>query len=183
METKLIDFCGGPGAGKSTMAYQLFGWMKKNQYSVAFAPEFATELCWQDRKKELTDQIYLLGEQHHRIYNLLGQVDYIVSDTSLALTLHYVKNSFDKYPTDQDLTENIRWTTSALAMYLHQYFNPITFYIDRKQRKFTPKGRAHTEEQANKFDGDIKEVLDNHAFGYTIVHTLDEVLKELNFVE
>lgn len=176
--TQIINFTGGPGAGKSTMAYQLFGWMKTKTMEAAFVPEFATELCWNDRKKELDDQFYVSAIHHHRIYNLLNTVDWIVTDSSLFLGINYADESFKKYTENLD---DIRWAMKSLLMHLYYNQPNITFFVDRTVRPFIPKGRAHTQEQSEKIDGRVKELLDSYQVPYYNVTSLDEVLKVLDF--
>ena len=94
--TKVINFYGGPSAGKSTMAAQLFGIMKANRFNVEYVPEFAKDLTWK-QSKCLDDQLYVFAVQHHALYTLLGQVDYIITDSPLLLSLHYVTIGLSKF--------------------------------------------------------------------------------------
>ena len=94
--TKVINFYGGPSAGKSTMAAQLFGIMKSKRLNVEMVPEFAKDLTWK-KSGCLDDQVYVFANQNHALYTLLGQVDYIITDSPLILGLHYAKHGLNKF--------------------------------------------------------------------------------------
>jgi predicted ATPase len=61
-QLKVINLYGGPGTGKSTTAAALFALMKREGYNVELVTEFAKDLVWTERNKELGDQIYIFGK-------------------------------------------------------------------------------------------------------------------------
>lgn len=63
--------------------------MKNAGLRVELVTEYAKDIVWAGRQKELDDQLYILAKQHHRIHNLKGKVDIIVTDSPLLLSSVY----------------------------------------------------------------------------------------------
>ena len=85
MKTIVVNMFAGPGAGKTTCAWQVASELKKRGYITEYVPEYAKELVW-DKNFDLLDgtldhQKQLLEVQAHRLERLKGQVDFIVTDT------------------------------------------------------------------------------------------------------
>ena len=176
--TKVINFYGGPSAGKSTMAAQLFGWMKAQRMNVEYVPEFAKTLTWQGSNC-LDDQLYVLGNQHHALYTLKGQVDYIITDSPLLIQLHYFDIGFSKF-FGKDTTKEI-FCIMVLELYV-QYDN-INFYVERGNRKFIQAGRNQDEATAKDYDDKIHKVLTDNWVEFKRISTLEEILHTMNLDE
>lgn len=84
----VINLWGGPGTGKSTTAAELFALMKHDGYSVELVREYAKELVWAGKPLIQKD---ILEVQSQRMLDLLGKVDYIITDSPLNLTKYYNK--------------------------------------------------------------------------------------------
>jgi len=69
--TIVINAFAGPGAGKTTSAWEIASALKKAGFSVELAPEYAKELVWTDRADLLdgseANQLEVLQEQTRRI--------------------------------------------------------------------------------------------------------------------
>ena len=61
---KIINFYGAPGTGKSTLACELFVYMKKHGYNVELASEYAKECVYE--KKYLN---YINTRYHYNLIN------------------------------------------------------------------------------------------------------------------
>lgn len=86
---KVINFFGGPGAGKSTAASGLFHGLKRCWVDAELAPEFAKEIFWSGSSHILSDQNYVFATQEHRLSRLRGQVDVAVTDAPLLQSAFY----------------------------------------------------------------------------------------------
>jgi nicotinamide riboside kinase len=172
--TVIVNFYGGPSAGKSTMAAQLFGHMKAKRMNVEYVMEFAKDLTWK-QSNSIDDQLYITGNQHHALYTLLGQVDYIVTDSPILLALHYMKEGWSKLPSRGLLM--IDFERLVLDLY-YQYSN-INFYVERGDRQFIQAGRNQNEEQSKQIDDHVHGLLSHHGIPFKRVAALDDVIREL----
>jgi len=172
--TKVINFYGGPSAGKSTMAAQLFGHMKAQRLNVEYVPEFAKDLTWK-KSNSIDDQLYITGNQHHSLYTLLGQVDYIITDSPLLLSLHYMKQGWSKLRTKGTILIDFE----RLVLGLYYNYNNIDFYVERGNRQFIQAGRNQTEIESKQIDDHVHWMLSHQGIPFKRVSTLDDVLREL----
>lgn len=96
--TIVINIAGGPGTGKTTIAAELFSKLKEKGYEVENVSEFAKELVWEGRSEAFDDRLYMHGEQNHRLMQMNGKLDFIITDSPLFLTSvynnYYLKNKF-----------------------------------------------------------------------------------------
>lgn len=119
---KVVNFFGGPGAGKSTAASGLFHEMKRHWINAEYVQEFAKELVWSDSSHMLSQQNRIFAEQEHRLNRLRTKVDVAVSDSPLILSSFYAPtsypDSFHKYVFDFfGMYENI----NILVRRSHEY--------------------------------------------------------------
>ena len=137
---------GGPSSGKSTSAMELSSHLKWNKTLAEYVPEFAKELCWENRASVFNNQVYVFAKQHHSIYRLLGQVDVVITDSPIILSIIYNK-------THPHLNEFI----------LEEFknFNNLNFYLHRT-KEYVKIGRYQTEQEAHEIDTDIKVLLQKH---------------------
>lgn len=146
---------GSPGTGKSTIAAQLFSLLKWNKIRCELVTEYAKELVWEERGVTIKNQLYIFSKQHHKIFKLLGKVDYIISDSPLLLSGFYaMKNDYDN-PFFIDLIK-------------HEFDKDETIDIFLKRTKeYDTVGRIHTEEESNQYSIEIKKYLDNLKVNYS----------------
>ena len=156
--TLIVNLVAGPGAGKSTTAAKVFSLLKENDINCELIREFAKDLSWIKDFKTLGDQYFVTGTQHYRQYMVDGQVDVMITDSPLIVGLLYYKEPNKKI---HDLFEK-------LVVELFNNQNNITYFIERK-KKYNPKGRNQTAEEAVQKDEDCKKLLDRFEIPYTII--------------
>jgi adenylate kinase family enzyme len=141
--TKIINLFGGPGSGKSTTAARLFSEMKLEGYNVELVTEFAKQLTWQKRHNILeNNQAYVHAKQLHYLDSVVGQVDYIVTDSPTLLSAIYMPPRYP--PSFEEFVQDI----------FFEYDN-INFIINRV-KDYNPIGRNQTEAEAKVIDNAIK---------------------------
>lgn len=152
---KVINLFGGPGAGKSTTAAGVFWLLKNRGLRVELVTEYAKALAWAHRGAELTDQFYIYAKQHHRQHVLKGQVDFVVTDSPLLLTLLYAgevePDSYSDYVIDN-------WNR----------YNNVNFFI-RRVKPYHQEGRWEDEQAAKLMDIRQTEMLKDLDISYTEV--------------
>lgn len=155
---KVINLYGGPGTGKSTTAAALFALMKRNGINVELVTEFAKDLVWTERNKELGDQIYIFGKMYHKLWRLRDKVDYVIIDSPLPLCVYYDKEGL---PGFKDLVFNM--------------YNTFTNYNFRLKRhfKYQEEGRYQTESEADKVDIDLIKLVEDNGIQMTEIKGTD----------
>lgn len=174
--TVVINLIGAPGAGKSTLAAELFGWMKREGYSVELVSEFAKELVWEQREETMKNEIYLFAKQHHRMFRLKGKVDFIITDRPLILSIFYNRKYGDRFE-DFD----------SLVQHEVRKFNNINIFLLR-DKPYKEEGRLQTKEESDLFSVGILKVCREFSDNICIIKNNAEALgllrimiKEINF--
>ncbi|MFP4018747.1 MAG: AAA family ATPase [Bacteroidales bacterium] len=154
--TLVVNLFGGPCIGKSTLATELYSELNKTEYSVELAHEFAKELCWDDSEELLKNQLYILGNQLHRIDRLDGKVDIVITDSPLLLSIVYNEwfNNLD-----------------AVNLEAHHRYNNFNVLLKRQNFSYDLKGRKHNLNEAVDIDWEIeKMLLDNRILHWIYIH-------------
>lgn len=153
----VINMFGGPGAGKTTLATNLFGMLKSDGVLCEYVPEFAKELTWEERKVALQDPFYIFGEQEHRLFRLKNKVDIIVTDCPLLLSLFYSK----KYN-----CSNNNYLDKLIIKEFNNYYN-LNILVNRK-KPFDCRGRNESEEDAKQIDRNLRDWLEDLDLTYML---------------
>ncbi len=164
----IIDLIGQPCSGKSTLSSDLFSALKKKGYNVDNAPEYAKELVYEKNFWLLDNQLHVYSEQLRRIKRLEDNVEIIISDTSLLLSLVYYKGS-NPYFNDMVL-----WDYNNL--------NHMTYYL-KASFPYKKEGRHQDEENAKLVDVKVKNIVDTHSINCTEVYgdvALEKILLDLD---
>lgn len=136
-KTIYVNLFGGPGSGKSTLCASVFVELKKMGIDCEMALEYAKDVVWEESFKKLSNQIYIFGKQHSRLFRLNGKVDVVITDSPLLLSILYDDNN-DQY-------------LKALILSEYSKLNTLNFYVGRNFT-YNPNGRMQTEDQAKEVD-------------------------------
>ena len=172
MKLKVISLFAGPGAGKSTCAAGLFARMKRLRFSVELVTEYAKDLTYEKSFSKLSNQLHVLAEQNYRIARLQDQVEYVITDSPIPLSLIYCK------PEDQ------HWLEPLVANLWLEYDN-YAFIVKRSAAPYVKHGRNQSEEEARALDARIHELA--HEYGAEIVidpdiiGIEDQIIREVNW--
>lgn len=165
-----INLFGGPGTGKSTTAGGLFYKMKTKGFRVEYIQEYAKELTFGEDQVKLSDQILLLGEQHHRMFRLKDQVDYVIHDSPFIMGMAYASDTLIPLKEYEKL---------IVALY-HRY-NHINIFLKRNVEKhgYQEYGRNQTLAEAQQKDEEIKAWLKKYNLPFYEVEMGKESVKEI----
>lgn len=164
-----INFFGGPGVGKSTSASGMFYHLKMKGYSCEYVSEYAKDLTWQKNYNMLKNQFYVSAVQHQRMFQLVGSVDIIITDSPILTGLLYCPKSM--YPFLEPLLMNE----------FHKYKN-INILLSRKF-EFVAEGRYQkTVEEAIEVDNMLTALTERHGlecmkFDYPLEKNIDRILE------
>ena len=174
--TIVINIAGGPGTGKTTIAAELFSKLKEKGYEVENVSEFAKELVWEGRNEAFDDRLYMHGEQNHRLMQMNGKLDYIITDSPLFLTAvyndYYLKDKFPK--SYNQMIENVTCETFKL-------YNNKTYLLERNTN-YKIVGRRENKNTAKQIDEALIKYLDKNKIKYkklSLDSALENILKDL----
>lgn len=155
----VINLFGAPGAGKSTGAAIVFAELKKRGVNAELVTEFAKDKTWEHNAMALGCQEYVFGKQSYRLARCRADVDVIVTDSPLPLSLLYVS--------DPALLGDGAF--QKVVMNVYNNYNNLNYYVNRV-KPYNPKGRNQTENESNILAMGVKLLLEENG----IVH------KEIN---
>lgn len=150
-KTVVVNLFAGPGAGKTTCAWEIASELKKAGLVVEYVSEVAKEYVW-DGKTDLLDgtlehQQALYEEQNKRVQRLIGKVDAVVTDSPILLNLLYLKEHNEHF--EQEVLHNFK---------RQKNFN---LFVQRGQT-FEKEGRIHNLNESIKLDNELKDYLKNN---------------------
>lgn len=164
----VINIFGGPGTGKSTLAANTFATAKWWGVNCELVTEFAKDLTWEHNEAALRCQPYIFGNQYYRQHRLIGQVEMIITDCPLLLSLLY----------------NPDQQTEAFMNMVHERFDEFenaNFLLKRTcTRKYEEVGRNECYEEACEKDAAIQDLLDTRKIPYTVID--DRMLRAGDFI-
>lgn len=150
----VINMFAGPGCGKSTTAAAVFSLLKMHGVNAELITEFAKDLTWENRQYTLGNQLYIMAKQYHRMWRVRSQVDVMVTDSPLLLSLVY--------------GESQAKCVRDSIMHHFSEFNNVNYYLKR-DKPYNPLGRNQTEDEARILDNQIRKVLFRCGIKYQLV--------------
>ena len=132
----VINLFGAPGAGKSTGAAIVFAALKQAGINAELITEFAKDKTWEHNATALGCQEYVFGKQSYRLARCKADVDVIVTDSPLPLSILYTQ--------DPALLADDAF--HKVVMNVFNSYHNCNYYINRT-KAYNPKGRNQTEEQ------------------------------------
>ncbi len=150
----VVNLAGAPGAGKSTGAAKIFSELKMLGINCELVGEFAKDKTWEHNTTALSCQEYVFGKQSYRLARCRDDVDVIITDSPLPLTVIYTKD------------ENLRRPLTDLVMAVFNTYDNINFFINRT-KPYNPKGRNQTVEESDAISIQIKELYNKLNISYT----------------
>ena len=153
----VVNLFGAPGAGKSTGAAIVFSELKKAGINAELVAEFAKDKTWEHNAKALSVQEYIFGKQSYRLARCRDDVDVIVTDSPLPLSIIYNNNpALDMH-------------FEHIVINVFDTYDNINYYINRV-KPYNPKGRNQTESESDALATPIKELLYNYKISFTEIN-------------
>lgn len=151
----LVNLFGAPGAGKSTGAAYIFSQLKMRGINAELVTEFAKDKVWEGSKAVFENQAYIFGKQYFRISRCADQVDVIVTDSPLLLSILYNND------------EDLGGTFDAVVRRVAKKYNSKNYYLKRV-KDYNPSGRFQTEEESDEIAIELKRLLDREGVEYKV---------------
>lgn len=169
-DTVVVNLFAGPGAGKTTCAWEIASELKKRGIEAEYVSEYAKEMVWDNKTEKLDgsleNQRELYKEQLRRVQRLIGRVDVVVTDSPTLLSAMYLKQP------------NTEFQNEMLSDF--KKFHNFNLFINRG-KTYQQTGRIHSLDESIKIDNQIKTFLsdNNIYFGTYYHHTLNKVVDNI----
>lgn len=160
--TIVINLLGGSGLGKSTTAALVFGELKLLSQEAELVQEYAKEWAWSGKKIKPEDQDHICDEQWNRESRLYGKVDFIITDSPMVLGPMYQKYYSGDDPIYTKISDLVQTSEKKDVKYMN--------FLLTRNKKFNPKGRFETEDQAKEVDEFLKKYLTDKQIPF---HTIE----------
>ncbi|USN15514.1 P-loop containing nucleoside triphosphate hydrolase [Brevundimonas phage vB_BpoS-Kikimora] len=146
--TRVLNFWGGPCSGKSTVKAGTFFHLKINGARAAQIEEYATECSFDRDFDSLSNQRKVLEEQERRQRRMLGQVDWIVTDSPLLLSCIYSSGPYRTDAFHREVFERF------------DLYDNVNIWLERPDGAYQTYGRHHNEAEAREIDLQLLELLE-----------------------
>jgi nicotinamide riboside kinase len=171
----LVNILGAPSAGKSTGAAYVFSKLKLMGINAELVTEFAKDKVWEKNLGALDNQAYMFGQQYYKIDRCANQVDVVVTDSPLILSVLYNKSPI--------LGEEF----NNVVARVHKSYNSLN-YLLKRTKPYNPVGRVQTEIESDCMMDKLVNILDRYNIEYEILNgdsesydkIIEKVLEELN---
>ena len=134
----VVNFFAGPGAGKSTSKAGLFFLMKQRGFKVETVDEYAKEKTYEGGGLGM-NQLYLTAKQDLRLRRLEHQVDFILSDSPLLISIAYADGIYGE------------GDYASLVTRLFDSYQNFNVWV-RRTKPYQAYGRSQTESEARVLD-------------------------------
>jgi hypothetical protein len=172
--TQIINLYGGPGCGKSTSAAFLYYLLKDHGQNAELVREFVKNWAWIGRQMETYDQYYIMGKQIHYETQLYGKVDWIVTDSPVALGIVYSR----LYNPD-NVAKGVFETASSLYRQAELDGHKHHHVLLNRSKPYVQHGRYESEAKAKEIDAWTRSTLDALKFPYQHSNTDESSLRNL----
>lgn len=149
----IIQFFGGPGSGKSSVAYKLAGALKSKHINCELVTEVAKDVTWEKNFHQLKNQFFITAKQFDRIRRLEDKVDYIIMDAGLLQNIPYFKD--ERYK--KELTQ--------IMINLHKSYRTINFFVNRPMN-YDTNGRKEDLQESINIDNLTIQILKNEGIKF-----------------
>lgn len=166
-DTLVVNLIGGPGTGKTTTMALVFGTLKQLGIDAEMVTEFPKELVWEHRTETMKDELYIFAKQAHRFFRVNGQVDVIVTDRPIILTVLY-----------NNLYGDGSNALDAVVKETFNKYNNMNFFLNRV-KGYNPNGRTQTEDEADKIAEGLKDILDKENYPYKSYNADESVVDKI----
>jgi GTPase SAR1 family protein len=170
-----INFFGGPGVGKSTLAAKFFTHLKQRGHNIELVQEYVKQYVYTHRNLSNWGHVYTFGRQlGEELRPLEAGVRQIVTDSPLMLQVAYAR--YHGCPSFEQLAE--------ISLEFETDYQSLNFLVLRTV-PFDSVGRWQDEEGGKIWDKLIEQELDMREIPYHYINPLDSkgVDKFLKFVE
>lgn len=159
MKPLVVNIIGGPDCGKSLMTSSVFSFLKWRHINCEMTSEHTKDCIWKNNSELLNNQLFVFGQQHNRLYHFLDNVDVIITDSPLILSIIY------------DSKRNLNLKSLVLDEF--RKYNNINYLLIRK-KKYILGCKLQTEEKSKKTNDIFRNFLKMYDIPYKEINSVPE---------
>ncbi len=118
--------------------------------------EFAKDKTWEKAEAPFQNQAYIFGEQSYRLSRCKDDVDVIITDSPLPLSIVY----------NPDM--NVQEELVSFVLKTFNTYDNINYFV-RRDKPYNPIGRMHTEKEAQKIENSMYYLLEKFHIDYKLL--------------
>ena len=141
----------------------IFAELKKRGVNAELVTEFAKDKTWEGNAMALGCQEYVFGKQSYRLARCKADVDVIVTDSPLPLSILYTS---DPVLLVDDAFQQV-------VMNVFNSYNNLNYYVNRV-KPYNPKGRNQTEDESRVLAAGLKSLLEENGIVHEEINGDDE---------
>lgn len=172
MNTHVINLFAGPGAGKSTLAAEVYAKLKRQGVSCELVREYVKDWAWEGRKISGFDQFYIAGKQIKRESSLYGKVRVIITDCPVWNSAFYEAH--------YENTGYLRGFCRGFYEYAEAHGVAYHNFLVTRSKPYDPHGRYENEDQAKAIDAEMADMLRNLGLPFVALPASDN--EKANFL-
>ncbi len=151
----VINYFGGPGAGKSTAATGTTSVFKECQLHAEYVSEFAKSLIYDGAAHLLEQQNYVFANQEHKLRVLSKHADIAISDSPLPLSAFYAPDDFPA-------------SFGPFVLDVFKGYKNVNYFIERNHDlPYQQEGRIHTALESDSIAQAMMDMLDREGVPFT----------------
>lgn len=159
--TKVINIIGGPGCDKSLFSSAIVLNLILRNKTVENIPDYSKLLVWQKDFEGLKNQYQIAQRQFEMLDLLDGQVQFLVTESSLPQLLYYNAHYAD------NICDVAKTRTKILQWY--KQHNNVNIMVQRGDKKYLHSGRFQNEDEARSIDKGLRETLRYEGLPFTLL--------------
>lgn len=152
--TKIINLYGGPCVGKTSSASFIHYLLKSRDINAELVREFVKGRAYDGMEIGPYDQFYFFGKQSHYESKLYNKVDWIVTDSPVALCTVYAKK-YNSPEVANGVVEASKAFYKQSSSDGHEHINVLL----ERTKKYQQTGRFESEEEARVIDKEVEIAL------------------------
>ena len=157
MKPIIVNLFGGPGCGKSTGAAYVFSQLKMQGINCELVTEYAKDKTWEHNMEALSNQAYVFGKQFYRISRCANQVDVIITDSPLLLSIIYNHDPI------------LGKAFNKMVLDVFNSYDNLNYLLTRT-KPYNPIGRNQTEKESDDIGNEIENLLRDSSINYLRVN-------------
>ena len=155
-----INFYGGPGVGKSTLAARVFAGLKQSGVTAELVTEFIKPWAYEGIELDVFEHMYIFGNQlRNELRFIKADLDVVVTDSPILLQGFYISKK----------NESVGQAVKSIALDYEDKYPTLNFFVYRSF-PYDNEGRYQDGIAAKKLDIELEYLLQKSSLAYYSIY-------------